>query len=78
MLKWLSHSPNLNPIENLWSILKRRLLQYEEQPDGILELWSRIEDVWEPITQSECQKLIESMPKRIKAVYNARGGRTNY
>ncbi|EIE91717.1 hypothetical protein RO3G_16428 [Rhizopus delemar RA 99-880] len=78
VLRWPSHSPDLNPIENLWSILKRRLLQYEKQPDGMLELWSRVENVWESITQNECQKLIESMPKRIKAVYNAKGGHTKY
>ncbi|KAG0973914.1 hypothetical protein G6F29_012547 [Rhizopus arrhizus] len=78
VLRWPPHSPDLNPIENLWSILKRPLLQYEKQPDGMLELWSRIENVWESITQKECQKLIESMPKRIKAVYNAKGGRTKY
>ncbi|EIE81240.1 hypothetical protein RO3G_11411 [Rhizopus delemar RA 99-880] len=45
VLRWPSHSPDLNPIENLWSILKRRLLQYEKQPDGMLELWSRVENV---------------------------------
>ncbi|KAG1034479.1 hypothetical protein G6F43_013053 [Rhizopus delemar] len=78
VLRWPSHSPDLNPIENLWSILKQRLLQYEKQPDGMLELWSRVENVWESITQNECQKLIESMPKRIKAVYNAKGGHTKY
>ncbi|KAG0732981.1 hypothetical protein G6F16_013532 [Rhizopus arrhizus] len=78
VLRWPPHFPDLNPIENLWSILKQRLLQYEKQPDGMLELWSRVENVWESITQNECQKLIESMPKRIKAVYNAKGGHTKY
>ncbi|KAG0745619.1 hypothetical protein G6F24_015859 [Rhizopus arrhizus] len=78
VLRWPPHSPDLNPIENLWSILKRRLLQYEKQPDGMLELWSRIENVRESITQNECQKLIESMPKCIKAVYSAKGGHTKY
>ncbi|KAG1083903.1 hypothetical protein G6F40_014632 [Rhizopus arrhizus] len=45
VLRWPPHSPDLNPIENLWSILKRPLLQYEKQPDGMLELWSRVENV---------------------------------
>jgi transposase len=25
MLEWLGNSPDMNPIENLWSILKKRL-----------------------------------------------------
>ena len=38
----------------------------------------RIEKEWEDIPTSECQKLIESMPRRIEAVIKARGGYTKY
>ena len=33
---------------------------------------------WEEIAASECQKLIESMPRRIQAVLKAKGGYTKY
>ena len=33
---------------------------------------------WEEIDASECQKLIESMPRRIQAVLKAKGGYTKY
>ena len=38
----------------------------------------RIEKEWEDIPTSECQKLIESMPRRIEAVIKAKGGYTKY
>ena len=33
---------------------------------------------WEEIEASECQKLIESMPRRVHAVLKAKGGYTKY
>ena len=33
---------------------------------------------WERISVKECQKLIESMPRRIKAVLKAKEGNTKY
>jgi transposase len=62
---WLAQSPDLNPIEHLWGLLKRRLTRHKYPPSGIYELWERIEDDWEEIPAKECQKLIESMPRRV-------------
>jgi transposase len=78
VLPWPAQSPDLNPIEHLWDYLKRKLGQYATAPSGILELWERIEKEWEDIPASECQKLIESMPRRIEAVIKAKGGYTKY
>ncbi len=78
VLKWPAQSPDLNPIEHLWDHLKRRLGEYETAPNGILELWERIEKEWEAIPASECQKLIESMPRRVEQVIKAKGGYTKY
>jgi hypothetical protein len=33
---------------------------------------------WEEIAVEECQKLIESMPRRVQAVLKAKGGYTKY
>ena len=33
---------------------------------------------WEEIAVEECQKLIESMPRRVQAVFKAKGGYTKY
>ena len=77
-LKWPAQSPDLNPIEHLWDYLKRKLAEYNEPPQGMIELWERVEAEWEKIPQDICTKLIDTMPKRIKAVIKAKGGYTKY
>jgi hypothetical protein len=78
LLDWPAQSPDLNPIEHLWHILKMCLQQYENPPKGIQELWERVQEEWEKIPKEECVNLINSMPRRIKAVLKAKGGHTKY
>ena len=42
------------------------------------ELWVRIEAEWEKIPKQVCLGLIESMPRRISAVLEAKCGYTKY
>jgi transposase len=78
VLPWPAQSPDLNPIEHLWSHQKRRLAEYEVSPKGILELWDRVQEEWNKIQPEVCQDLIESMPRRVEAVVKAKGGYTKY
>lgn len=78
LLDWPAQSPDLNPIENLWSHLKKQLQKFPEPSTGILQLWERIQVAWEAISKDFCVKLIESMPARINAVLSAKGGYTKY
>jgi hypothetical protein len=72
---WPAQSSDLNPIKHLWGYLKRRLTEYEHPPNGIHKLWERIQVEWKEIAVKECQKLIESMPRRVQAVCHCRYGR---
>jgi transposase len=78
LLTWPAQSPDLNPIEHLWAILKRRLNQYDSPPKGMIELWERVVQVFSSITAHDCRRLIESMPKRIEAVIASKGRWTKY
>ena len=78
VLPWPAQSPDLNPIEHLWNHLKRKLGEYERPPNGMIELWERVEEEWGKIDAEVCQNLIESMPGRVAAVVKAKGGYTKY
>lgn len=78
VLEWPAQSPDLNPIEHLWSHLKKRLNAYDEHAKGINELWERIEHEWNAIPNDICANLIESMPRRVSAVLKAKGGYVKY
>ena len=78
MLAWPAQSPDINLIEHLWVHLKRALQEYPTPLKGIHELWERLVKEWNGIPVEACQKLIESMPRRIQAVIRAKGGYTDY
>ena len=69
------HSPDLNPIENVFAVLKRKLANHSE----ILDLSDRIAHVIEyDIEQGYVNNLIDSMPKRLEEVIKAKGEFTHY
>ena len=77
-LKWPAQSPDLNLIEHLRDYLKRKFAEYNEPPQGMIELWERVEAEWEKISQDICTKLINKIPKKIKAVIEAKGRYTKH
>jgi len=74
VMEWPAQSPDLNPIENMWAILKNRLYRdYERPPKGMIEHWERIAETWYKITKEECQKVIDTMPDRCQQVIAKKG-----
>jgi transposase len=78
LLDWPPQSPDLNPIEHLWQHTKSQLCKYETLATGVWEIWDRVAEVWNDIEPEVCQRLIESMPRRLEAVIKAKGGHTKY
>jgi transposase len=70
------HSPDLNPIENLWADLNRRLESHHIQT--IEELRDIIPLEWKKTTALTCSNLVDSMPDRMRAVVTAEGFKTRY
>jgi hypothetical protein len=44
----------------------------------MLQFWERVQELWDKVTEEECQRLIESMPRRMQAGIKAKGGPTKY
>jgi len=76
-LQWLPNSLDLNPIENLWKIMKD-FLYHHKKPSNKQEMMDTIKTVWEEVSFEQLQNLIESMPNRMKVVISARGGSTRW
>lgn len=76
ILPWCPRSPDLNPIENLWAYLDAKLVNIKLT--SITHLKEMLRQEWLNIPVEYVQKLIESMPKRVRACYNAKGGHFKY
>ncbi len=76
VLDWPANSPDLNPIENLWGIVKRKMR--DTRPNNADDLKDAIKETWASIPPQQCHKRITSMPRRIEAVIKAKGAPTKY
>ena len=76
LLPWPPQSPDLNPIENLWAILKSRLENLDIHGMDQLVVAARRE--WDAIPPETLANLVASMPRRIQAVIQAQGGPTRF
>lgn len=76
VLEWVAQSPDLNPIEHLWAILKIKVR--EQNPTNLSDLKRIITEEWNKINPKHFQNLVESMPKRCQAVIRAKGGHIDY
>ena len=76
VLSWPAQSPDLNPIENLWSILDHGIKT--RAPKNEEELFQILQNQWKNISGELLQSLVESMPRRCKAVIKSHGFATKY
>jgi transposase len=77
-LPWPGNSPDMNPIENLWSVLKKEMKKEtitnkKQLIESLINVWHRNESI-----QTSCKKLIHSMPQRIASLKKAKGWFTKY
>ena len=75
-MEWPSISPDLNPIEHLWGIVKRKMEMYKVS--NIRQLRDVVIEEWKSDPMAACEALVNSMPKRVKAVLDNDGGHTKY
>ncbi|CAF3449138.1 unnamed protein product [Rotaria socialis] len=73
-----SSSPDLNPIENLWGILARKVYAGGKQFRTKEQLKTTITKSWEEISIEQLRALVESMPERIFEVIKLNGAKTKY
>lgn len=75
------YSPDLNPIENIWSILKQRVaikIQNTDSVDSEDMVWQVIQECWNEIPAETFQRVIDSMPARINSLLEKLGSHLDY
>lgn len=70
------NSPDLNPIENLFSQLKAKVERQNIR--SIPQLKRSIKYHWTRLDQQYLKNICTSMPRRLKAVLDRKGGMTKY
>ena len=78
IMDWPACSPDLNPIENLWSILKRKVYEGGKQYLTKDDLWNAISMAARETTPDEIKRLTSSMDRRLLSVMSNHGGYINY
>ena len=72
VLEWPGNAPDLNPIGNLWPIIKQKLrgrdwTTKEKLIEAVIQVWHLDQDVIR-----YCQSLVDSMPNRVRNVIKNR------
>lgn len=85
LVDWPPYSPDLNPIENLWKLLKEGICKKYPELGSMPKneaSWEQLIraaiDVWESFGDDLLQQLVSSMNRRLEAVVVARGWYTKY
>ena len=79
LLPWAPQSPDMNIIENLWTLLKQEVAKLpaatnrEELKERILSAWKNLGR-----RRDALKNLCDSMPRRVSALVQTRGGPTKY
>ncbi len=76
VMQWPSQSPDLNPIEHAFHLLKTKLKG--KCPKNKQELKTVAVEAWQSITRDETQRLVMSMRSRLQAVIDCKGFATKY
>jgi len=76
LLDYPANSPDLNPLESLWSYWKTKVKNRE--PSSLEELEVYAYEEWEKIPLDLIRNYIKSMPNRLSAIIANEGQHTKY
>ncbi|GFU90194.1 transposable element Tcb1 transposase [Trichonephila clavipes] len=78
LLPWPACSPDLSPMEKMWSMVTQRFTHITPPGATPDQLWQRVEVSWSAIPQEYIQSVFESMPRRVAVLISNNGGYYGY
>jgi hypothetical protein len=86
VVQWLLYSPDLNLIKHIWKRLKEWV--YDHYPEFLnmtgkrdnfkIAMVDALKEAWNAIEEDFLDKLVRSMKRMVKTVYDAEGWYTKY
>ena len=73
-MNWPSQSPDMNPIEHVWAILKANVANHRPNSKKSLIKWIRRE--WKRLPSSYAEHLIQTMDRGVNTLIRANGDNT--
>ena len=83
LIDWPRHSPDVNPIQNMWAQVKKHMRKNwpnpsPRRPDD--DLWKLVQDAWDAMVEKKhsVKRLVDSMSTRLQNVIELGGRWTKY
>ena len=76
LIEWPPWSPDLNPIENLWDVLKARV--YGRFPQSMEEMENFVREEWAAVDLKFISHICSNMPRRLQLLLDNSGHKIKY
>ncbi|GFX86296.1 transposable element Tcb2 transposase [Trichonephila clavipes] len=77
-LEWPAHSPDLNPIENVWDALRRQVAGRNYPPTNKNTPIRALTEEWDKLPQQLLDNVVQSMVRRVECCITLHGGHIPY
>ena len=78
LLDWAFNSADMNPIEQIWRIMKQNLRKRRAEIKTLAQYHIAIQEEWDAIPLSKINELIAEMEKRVDTLYDRFGDVTGF
>jgi len=75
---WPARSPDMNPIEHVWDYIGQKVNTRDPPLQNLNDLRIALQQEWLSIPQDYLNKLVDSLPRRVVALLEAKGYHTRY
>lgn len=73
-MTWPPSSPDLNPIENFWALLKQDIYSEGKQYTSLNSVWEAVVAAAQKVDSDQIKKLTDSVNGRLVTVIEKKGG----